>query len=353
MLKRGAGRAAARLLMLGAIVASQSRRGTVGLAAMALVLGAPAAQAQARPRHRGGASPALLALPLLPSSYWQRVASITDEDLDETGSREARSMLLQRVVRRVRRRTRSPASAPASSRTTTPRGARKRGARATTWSCRWPPSSASSGSLIFVFLVVRAVLRAAADATPAARRCDPAAARRDSAAAGRAAGSEANTRCSACTPPRCTAALAGWFVCALFASVAYHWTFYYLLALAVAPRDYLLARAGGGRVRHGARPRRAPSPPSGRTHERRRQHAAARRPPARQAAQPPAGSPPHPGRRAHAGELHDGRAGLSARCRPIRASSSTSPRAKNRRGWRRSTTRRRGRPADSPAPRRA
>ena len=33
------------------------------------------------------------------------------------------------------------------------------------------------------------------------------------------------------------AGLVGWFVCALFASVAYHWTFYYLLALAVAPRD--------------------------------------------------------------------------------------------------------------------
>jgi hypothetical protein len=44
-----------------------------------------------------------------------------------------------------------------------------------------------------------------------------------------------------------TAALAGWFVCALFASVAYHWTFYYLLALAVAPRDYLLARAAAAR----------------------------------------------------------------------------------------------------------
>jgi O-antigen ligase len=39
-----------------------------------------------------------------------------------------------------------------------------------------------------------------------------------------------------------SASLAGWFVCAMFASVAYHWTFYYLLALAVAPRDYLLAR---------------------------------------------------------------------------------------------------------------
>lgn len=40
-----------------------------------------------------------------------------------------------------------------------------------------------------------------------------------------------------------SAALVGWFVCALFASVAYHWTFYYLMALAVTPRDYLAARA--------------------------------------------------------------------------------------------------------------
>jgi hypothetical protein len=38
------------------------------------------------------------------------------------------------------------------------------------------------------------------------------------------------------------AALAGWFVCALFASVAYNWTFYYLLALAIAPREFLLDR---------------------------------------------------------------------------------------------------------------
>jgi hypothetical protein len=31
-------------------------------------------------------------------------------------------------------------------------------------------------------------------------------------------------------------------VCALFASVAYNWTFYYLLALAATPRDVLLDR---------------------------------------------------------------------------------------------------------------
>lgn len=39
-----------------------------------------------------------------------------------------------------------------------------------------------------------------------------------------------------------TAGLAGWFVCALFASVAYSWTFYYLLALLVATRDLVRTR---------------------------------------------------------------------------------------------------------------
>jgi hypothetical protein len=34
-----------------------------------------------------------------------------------------------------------------------------------------------------------------------------------------------------------TAGLAGWFACAMFASVAYSWTFYYLLALTVAARE--------------------------------------------------------------------------------------------------------------------
>jgi hypothetical protein len=45
-----------------------------------------------------------------------------------------------------------------------------------------------------------------------------------------------------------TAALAGWFFCALFASVAYNWTFYYLLALAVAPREFLVDRLGTSRA---------------------------------------------------------------------------------------------------------
>jgi hypothetical protein len=39
------------------------------------------------------------------------------------------------------------------------------------------------------------------------------------------------------------ASLTGWFVCALFASVAFNWTFYYVLGLSVTARDVVRARA--------------------------------------------------------------------------------------------------------------
>ena len=38
------------------------------------------------------------------------------------------------------------------------------------------------------------------------------------------------------------AAMVGWTVCSLFASVAFNWTFYYVLALAVAGRDIKRSR---------------------------------------------------------------------------------------------------------------
>ena len=52
-----------------------------------------------------------------------------------------------------------------------------------------------------------------------------------------------------------TAGLIGWFVCSLFSSVAYNWTFYYVLALIVATReltrDRLRAAQALRRVRSG------------------------------------------------------------------------------------------------------
>jgi O-antigen ligase len=45
-----------------------------------------------------------------------------------------------------------------------------------------------------------------------------------------------------------SAGLFGWFICALFASVAYSWTFYYLLALIVATRELVRVRLDAGRL---------------------------------------------------------------------------------------------------------
>jgi hypothetical protein len=68
-----------------------------------------------------------------------------------------------------------------------------------------------------------------------------------------------------------TIALIGWFTCALFASVAYNWTFYYLLALIVAARELTrdrlararaLGRAGPNGIGASA-PRSANRPSSG------------------------------------------------------------------------------------------
>ncbi len=48
------------------------------------------------------------------------------------------------------------------------------------------------------------------------------------------------------------ASLVGWFVCAFFASVAYNWTFYYLLVLAATPRDILRGYASAPAKRQSA-----------------------------------------------------------------------------------------------------
>jgi len=59
------------------------------------------------------------------------------------------------------------------------------------------------------------------------------------------------------------AGFAGWFVCALFASVAYNWTFYYLLALIVAGRELTLDRLGAARLAQGAQANTTSVPPTG------------------------------------------------------------------------------------------
>ena len=186
----------------------------------------------------------LLALPLLPSSYWQRLASITDESLDETGSREARSVLLRESFDAFVAHPFTGVGA-GQFKNYNPEGREEAWRESHNVVLQVAAELGIAGLAVFFYLVIRAflaplqtrrLLRLAARGAPVAHRH-----RRSN------RWTSANTRCSACIPQSLTASLAGWLFCALFASVAYHWTFYYLLALAVAPRDYLLARAAAAR----------------------------------------------------------------------------------------------------------
>jgi putative inorganic carbon (hco3(-)) transporter len=242
MLKRGLA-AFSAAMMLGAIVASHSRSGTVGLAAMILVLGA-----QLLKRKPGlvmaVAFAGLLALPVLPSSYWQRLASITNENLDETGSREARSVLLHESFDAFVTHPFTGVGA-GQFKNYNPEGREEAWRESHNVVLQVAAELGIAGLAVFVYLVIRAflapmqarrLLRAAAPGRRSSRNATPV-----------EPGAEAEYEMLTLYTVAVTAALAGWFVCALFASVAYHWTFYYLLALAVAPRDYLLARAAAAR----------------------------------------------------------------------------------------------------------
>lgn len=221
------------LFMVGAIVASGSRGGFVGFLAMLLVLGVMLVR-----RYPGlivaGVLAAMCALPVLPSSYWRRIASITDHSKDDYGSADARETLLRESLQAY---LENPVVGVGA-------GEFKDwnpGRRVEAWHEShnvWLQVAAELGTLglaCFFFLVARAFL-----AVFKTRRL-----------LRRAAGGKRGPAPTLDPQERALldvhsaammASLAGWFVCAFFASVAYNWTFYYLLALAATPRDILNAR---------------------------------------------------------------------------------------------------------------
>jgi O-antigen ligase len=241
-------RAAAALcggLMLGAIVASQSRSGTVGLAVMGVVLAGYLVK-----RMPGlifaGVLVGALALPFLPDGYWHRIASITNKDLDQTGSREARSTLLRESFDAFLAHPFTGVGA-GQFKNYNPEGREQAWRESHNVVLQVAAELGVAGLGVFLFLVgrgfyapvqTRRLLRAVAPgARPSARApALPPLSRNEHAALSMQAAAV-------------SASLVGWLACALFASVAYHWTFYYVLALAAAPREYLLARAAAAQGR--------------------------------------------------------------------------------------------------------
>ncbi len=244
LIRRVAGSACA-VLMIGAVIASQSRSGSLGLVVMALFM--IGYLLRRRPAIAFGAVLLLvLALPFMPASYWHRISSITDESRDETGSREARRILLRESFTAFLQHPVTGVGA-GQFKNYDPEGRQEAWRESHNVILQVAAELGIFGVLAFMFLVTRAamagaqvrrLLRRAGHAPPRSRRPAPA----DETTVTRAEASWMRAHTAAMS-----AALAGWFVCALFSSVAYNWTFYYLLALAIAPREILLDRLAGMR----------------------------------------------------------------------------------------------------------
>jgi O-antigen ligase len=234
------------VLMIATVVASQSRSGTIGLAVMALFLGGYLLRR--RPGIAFAAAVALvLALPLMPASYWNRMSSITDDTRDETGTRETRRTLLRESYAAFLEHPLTGVGA-GQFKNYDPEGREQAWRESHNVVLQVAAELGVFGLLTFMFLVARGAM-AGIQARRLLRR-----GRHGQSPRRRANGPPLEPVVTAAEADwvqahtaAMSAALAGWFVCALFASVAYNWTFYYLLALAMAPREILMDRLAGAR----------------------------------------------------------------------------------------------------------
>ena len=233
------------LLMVGAVVVSQSRSGTIGLGVMILVLGGSIARR--RPAVAvAGVLALFLVLPVMPSSYWHRISSITDGSQDETGSREARRILLRESFQAFLEHPLTGVGA-GQFKNYDPEGREQAWRESHNVMLQVAAELGIVGLGGFLFLVGRAAMSSGRTRRllRIAGRIPP---RRSNVLGPGAVVTYAESEWLRSHTSAMTAALAGWFFCALFASVAYNWTFYYLLALAVAPREFLVDRLGSSRA---------------------------------------------------------------------------------------------------------
>ena len=214
--------------MMGAIVASGSRGGSLGFVAMLIVLAVTVVR-QRPAIVFAGALAMMCSLPLVPSSYWHRLASITDESKDDVQSSQARKRLYGESFDAF---VQNPLTGVGAGQFQNWNPSKRVEAWHETHNV-WLQVAAElgiGGLAIFLFLMFRAFY-----AVLQTRRLVARLRRRDAIDKPQAAMFDAHSAAMA-------ASLVGWFVCSMFASVAYGWTFYYLLALAAAPRDILNAR---------------------------------------------------------------------------------------------------------------
>ena len=240
------------VVMLMAIVCTKSRSGFLGLVVMGLVIAYYTLKV--RPGIVAAAMVAgLLALPAMPSSFWDRMDSITNAESDQTGSRAARLRLIDQGLEVFAENPLTGVGAGQFQNYNAP------GVTIEKWRVThnvWLQVASELGIfglLVFAFLVIRAYRACLATTRllrgPRRRRGKPA----DPAAA-LAVTDEERTILDE-NAKGMLAAMVGWTICSLFASVAFNWTFYYVFALAVAGRD--IAKSRAPQIEPAAEPARA------------------------------------------------------------------------------------------------
>jgi O-antigen ligase len=243
-------------LMLATIVFTKSRGGIIGLGLMLLVF-----LLLGRKVRRGftaaGVAAVLLATPFLPASFWVRMATITNAQQDKfhfSGSREERRLVMLEGVNAFVERPLTGVGA-GQFHNYNPPGRKVRWRETHNTLIQVAAETGIFGLIAFSFLLVRGAM-AAATTRRLLRR--PRRARDDDPIA--AVLSDDDRAALHDHTVGATAALVGWFGCAMFGAVAYSWTFYYLLALIISAREltrHRLAVAQAARVT-GAKPLSVP-----------------------------------------------------------------------------------------------
>jgi O-antigen ligase len=229
------------VLMVGVVVLTKSRGGSIGLVVAIVILAV-----LGRKVRRGMGTVAivslLIATPFMPQSFWTRMSTIIDDREDQkefTGSREARRILIEEGIKAF---VDNPLTGVGAGQfqNYNPPGRREPWRETHNVLVQVAADLGAFGLAAFVYLIMRGMLAAAR-----ARRLLDRSRRRDPADLLDVALSRDDQRTLYLHAVAMTAGLIGWFTCALFASVAYSWTFYYPLAIVVAiyelTRDRLVA----------------------------------------------------------------------------------------------------------------
>jgi O-antigen ligase len=217
------------VFMIGAVVCTQSRSGTIGLAIVIFICAAHVLLR--RPTLvLVGLLVVAVSVPFIPQSYLERMASITDQSKDPTGSREARKRLMREAFATFVSHPLTGVGAGQFKNYNPPE--RQEAWRETHNAILQLASELGIlGPLIMMFLVTRGFLSVRSARAILQRAI----------AAGTLSPSDPAVKWMRAHLSAMSAGIIGWFICAQFASVAYNWTFYYLLALAAAPRELLIA----------------------------------------------------------------------------------------------------------------